>query len=99
MTKDYRHSLAAVEKVTRPDNQLLKTRARLLFLLGVDNVTNGQADSAVYYLNQALNAAQALSLPKAELLFWRAEAYYQSGSYRQACADYDACLAEKGRTN
>jgi tetratricopeptide (TPR) repeat protein len=96
LTKDYRHSLAALEKVTRPDNQLLKTKAKLLFLLGVNTLTEGQGDSAVYLFNQALDLMQTLSLPKGELLYWKAEAYYRSGNYKKACSDYEACLAEKG---
>lgn len=87
-SRDYKASLNVLEKVTKPDANLLKTKARLLFLLGVEQLTNRAYLNAVDYLTQAIQLAQKLGQPTTEYYYWRGEAYYQQQQFTQAQADF-----------
>lgn len=95
-SKDYKASLEVVEKVTNPDANLLITKTKLLFMLGVEHLTNRAFDQAAMYLNQAVDLALKTGQPTAELYYWRGESYFQQQQYALAQADYKRFIDQPG---
>jgi TolA-binding protein len=95
-SRDYKASLEVVEKVAKPDANLLKTKTRLLFLLGVDHMNNRQFDQAGVYLNQAIDLALKTNQSVTELYYWRGEAYFQQQQYALSQADFKRFTEQPG---
>jgi len=87
-SKDYKNALVALERVAKPDDNLLKTKIRILFMLGVESFDNKDYSNALHYFNLSTDLSGKLSVPVTETYYWRGEAYYQLHQYGQALADY-----------
>lgn len=87
-SKDYQRSLSVIEKVTKPDANLLRTKAKLLFLLGTESLSNKSYSQALDYFNQSLALTGKTGSSVVEVYYWRGEAYFQLQRFKDAQADF-----------
>ncbi|MBR4996527.1 MAG: tetratricopeptide repeat protein [Bacteroidaceae bacterium] len=101
-TKNYDAALASIAKIQQPSSVVLEAKQNLLYKAGAEAFANGNIDKAITKLNESLKVGNYDRQTGADALFWRGEAYYRGGNYRQAARDYAQYLnltgERRGRT-
>ena len=101
-TKNYDAALASIAKIQQPSSVVLEAKQNLLYKAGAEAFANGNIDKAITKLNESLKVGNYDRQTGADALFWRGEAYYRGGNYRQAARDYTQYLnltgERRGRT-
>lgn len=101
-TKNYDAALASIAKIQRPSDVVLEAKQKLLYKAGAEAFANGDIDKAITKLNESLKVGNYDNQTSADALFWRGEAHYRGGNYRQAARDYTQYLnltgERRGRT-
>ncbi len=87
-SNDYQRSLSVINQVAKPDASLLKTKAKLLFLLGTEALSSKTYTQALDYFDQSLAINGKTSPDAVEIYYWRGEANSQLQRYRDAEADF-----------
>jgi len=91
-TKNYDAALTSIAKIQRPSSVVLEAKQKLLYKAGTEAFANGDIDKAIAKLNESLKVGSYDKQTNADALFWRGEAYYRDGNYRQAARDYTQYL-------
>lgn len=81
-TKNYEAALASINKIQRPTSQMLDVKQQVLYNLGAQKYADGHNHTAIQHLSQSI----ALR-PTPEAYYWKGEAEYRLGNYRQAESD------------
>ena len=101
-TRNYDAALQSIAKIQRPSKTILEAKQCLLYKAGTEAFANGDLDKAVTKLNESLKVGNYDRQTYADALFWRGEAMFRGGNYRQAEKDYTQYLQQtndkKGRT-
>ena len=101
-TKNYDAALVSIAKIQQPSSVVLEAKQNLLYKAGAEAFANGNIDKAITKLNESLKVGNYDRQTGADALFWRGEAYYRGGNYRQAARDYTQYLnltgERRGRT-
>lgn len=87
-TRNYESALQSIAKIQKPSNTILEAKQRLLYKSGTEAFANADIDKAIKKLNESLKVGDYERQTKAEAHFWRGEAYYRKGNFRQATKDY-----------
>jgi len=87
-SKDYQRSLAVINGVKKPDASLIKTKAKLLFLLGSESLSNKSYKQALAYFDQSLALTGKTGPGVVEIYYWRGEANFELEHYMDAQADF-----------
>ena len=101
-TKNYDAALLSISKIQQPSNTILEAKQKLLYKAGSEAFANGNTAKAITKFNESLAVGDYDRQTRADALFWRGEAYYRQGDYRQASRDYVQYISltkdRKGRT-
>ena len=101
-TKNYDAALLSIGKIQQPSKIILEAKQKLLYKAGSEAFANGNTAKAIAKFNESLGVGDYDRQTRADALFWRGEAYYRNGNYRQAIKDYTQYLNftqdRKGRT-
>lgn len=101
-TKNYNAALTSIAKINQPSSVVLEAKQKLLYKAGTEAFANGDIDKAITKLNESLKVGDYDRQTGADALFWRGEAFYRGGNYRQAARDYTQYLnltnERRGRT-
>lgn len=101
-TRNYDAALQSIAKIQQPSNTILEAKQRLLYKAGTEAFANGDMDKAIAKLNESLKVGNHDRQTSANTLFWRGEAHFRGGNYRQAERDYSQYLnltgERRGRT-
>ena len=92
-TKNYDAALRSISKIKRPSAVVLEAKQALLYKAGTEAFANGNLNVAVAKFNESLGVGEYSKQTRADAFFWRGEAYYRSGNYRQAAKDYTSYLS------
>lgn len=87
-TKDFQASLDVLNKIVNPSQELLETKSKLLFLLGMDKFNNAVYQEALSYFNSSVQLSTQLKLQAPETYFWRGESHYRLENLQAAARDY-----------
>lgn len=87
--RDYAKALKYIDAIRNPDSEQLATRRKILYELGVEALTNGRAESAANYLQQAVSAGGADRNLTAQASLWLGDALSSLGRYREARRAYE----------
>lgn len=101
-TKNYDAALQSIAKIQQPSVTILEAKQKLLYKAGVEAFANGDLNKAITKINESLKVGDYDRQTSADALFWRGEAYFRGGNYRQAARDYTQYLNltndRRGRT-
>ena len=92
-TKNYDAALLSIAKIKHPSNIILEAKQKLLYKAGSEAFANGNTNKAIAKFNESLSVGDYDRQTRADALFWRGEAYYRQGDYRQASKDYAQYLS------
>jgi len=95
-SKEYEQSLSVIQKIAKPDQKLLQTKCRLLFLLGVERFNNGLFKASADLLTESIELSEKLGISSTEAYFWRGEARYGLTQYGTALLDYKKFAGSTG---
>lgn len=98
-TKNYDAALQSISKIQSPSKVILEAKQKLLYKVGTEAFANGDLTKAFAKLNESLKLGDYSRQTRADALFWRGEAYYRKGDYRQAIKDYNSYVNLTGERN
>ncbi len=93
-TRSYEAALQSMAKIKQPGKRILEAKQKVLFQLGTQSFANADFKQAVDYFNQSLQLASHNRQTEADALYWRGEAQYRLGNYRQAEQDFKQYLSK-----
>lgn len=91
---DYLKALAYINKVKNPSKETLATKQKILYTLGMSEITSGNLTAAVSHLSEAAQMRATDVTLADEARLWLGEALYGSGEYRSASTAYASALKE-----
>ena len=89
---DYNRALNSINKVRHPSKATLASKQKILYRLGMSELTSGALGSAVNHLREAADMRDTDAALADESRLWLGEAQYGSGEYRGAAASYASAL-------
>lgn len=87
-TRNYEAALVSIGKIRQPSATLLKAKQRLHHQLGVQHYLNSRWADASEQFSHSIKLGQRDVVAQAESYFWRGEANYHQGQWRNAANDY-----------
>ncbi|GHT03625.1 hypothetical protein AGMMS49525_09020 [Bacteroidia bacterium] len=88
-SKDYQAALAVLSKIKKPGIKTLETKQTLLYFLGAEEFAKNKYDAAINYFNQSTAIDNTITTDaKVQATYWRGEAYFRKGNFKQAAKDY-----------
>lgn len=91
-TRNYTAALKSINKIKKPNNQLLTAKQRLLYQLGVQHYVNGEYVQANNRLEECVQMGSLNPKVLADAHFWRGECRYHITDYKGAVNDYNRFL-------
>lgn len=97
--REYAKALRSIDNIRHPSADVLATRQKVLYALGVEMMTNGEPAQAVSYLQEAAASRSDRDLAVQSSL-WLGDALYSLGRYKEARSAYETFVrGERTRTN
>lgn len=97
--REYAKALKSIDNIKRPSAQVLAVRQKVLYSLGVETMTNGNAALAIPYLQQAARSESDKDLA-AQSSLWLGDACFALGRYGEAQRAYEFFVRnDRSRTN
>jgi tetratricopeptide (TPR) repeat protein len=96
---NYAAALAALQKITRPDDNVLTIKQRVLYGLGTRELQSDDASSALTHLTEAASLSRLDKSIAAEATLWAGECYYDLGDYENAVTAYNNYLSGSQGSN
>jgi len=92
--RDYKKALECIDAIRNPTPDMLTTRQKILYELGIESVTNGRADQAVNYLRQAVDLSRQDRNLAAQASLWLGDALFSLGRFREAQQSYETFIRD-----
>lgn len=89
---DYAGALRAISRVKNPSAATLATRQKILYKLGVGEISSGELRSAAAHLREAASMKGPDATLAAEASLWLGEALFRSDDFSGAAAAYTKAL-------
>lgn len=91
---NYAAALAAIDKIARPDREVLAARQRVLYSLGARELQGGEPAKAQKHLHEAASMKGYDRSIAAEATLWEGECRYKLGDYAGAVKCYNDYLRQ-----
>ena len=92
--RNYEKALRYVESIRNPSDKVLVAKQKILYELGVNALTNGEADRAEKYLSQCVGMRRYDRNLSAQASLWLGDAQFSLGKYREAVRSYRAFVKD-----
>ncbi len=92
-TRSYEAALASIERITRPGNEILASKQKILFHLGTQAFANTLFEQAISRFDASAALGNHNTRIHADALYWRGEAYYRLNRLPEAARDFHAYLS------
>lgn len=89
---DYHRALNSINKVRHPSQATLASKQKILYKLGMSEITTGAFTQAASHLREAADMKSIDAALADESRLWLGEALYGAGDYKGAAAAYTAAL-------
>lgn len=89
---DYHRALNSINKVRNPSKATLASKQKILYKLGMSEITSGALTEAATHLREAADMKTTDPALADESRLWLGEALYGTGDYKAAVAAYTAAL-------
>ena len=86
-TRSYDAALKSIAKISKPGPRIMEAKQKILFRLGTQAFANARFAEALQYFNRSLEVGQYNPSVKADAYYWRGEANYRLGNYKNAGQD------------
>ena len=86
-TRSYDAALKSIAKISKPGPRIMEAKQKILFRLGTQAFANAQFAEALQYFNRSLEVGQYNLATQADAYYWRGEANYRLGNYKEAGKD------------
>lgn len=86
-TRSYDVALKSIAKISKPGPRIMEAKQKILFRLGTQAFANARFAEALQYFNRSLEVGQYNPSVKADAYYWRGEANYRLGNYKNAGQD------------
>ncbi|MCL2596799.1 MAG: tetratricopeptide repeat protein [Paludibacter sp.] len=86
-TQDYTAALNSINKIQKPNAQMLDTKQYLYYRLGIIDYNQNKINTSIEYFTNAVNTTTTGKYT-AEALYWRGNAYYKQGKYEESGKDF-----------
>ena len=86
-TRSYDAALKSISKISKPGPRIMEAKQKILFRLGTQAFANARFAEALQYFNRSLEVGQYNPSVKADAYYWRGEANYRLGNYKNAGQD------------
>ncbi|NDV60021.1 tetratricopeptide repeat protein [Bacteroides sp. 519] len=91
-TRSYEAALTSIERISRPNNQIMEAKQKILFQLGTQSFANANFLKAAGYFTRSTEIGRYNQQTNAEAHYWRGEAYYRLNSLPEATRDFTEYL-------
>jgi len=91
-TRSYDAALKSIAKISKPGPRIMEAKQKILFRLGTQAFANARFAEALQYFNRSLEVGQYNPSVKADAYYWRGEANYRLGNYKNAGQDLRSYL-------
>ncbi|MDR2853950.1 MAG: tetratricopeptide repeat protein [Prevotellaceae bacterium] len=96
-TNDYQAALNSINKIQRPNAQMLESKQYLFYRLGILLHNQNKMRDAINNFTQAIDVAKDGKY-LSEALFWRADSYQKTAKFADAVNDLKTFFANKNAT-
>ena len=86
-TRSYDAALKSIAKISKPGPRIMEAKQKILFRLGTQAFAKARFAEALQYFNRSLEVGQYNPSVKADAYYWRGEANYRLGNYKNAGQD------------
>ncbi len=97
--KNYAAALAAINRIARPSDEILRAKQTVLYNLGARESRQGDAAKALPRLQEAASMGRFDAQLAAEARLWEGQALYRLGRYSEAAEALNAYLKSNSRGN
>lgn len=88
--RNYLKALQYIESIKRPSSEILGAKQKILYELGIELLSNGNAAESVDYLRQCVALSQYDRELGAQASLWLGDALFSLGRYKEAMQSYQA---------
>lgn len=92
-TKNYSAALNSINKIQKPNNEILTAKQRVLYNLGIQEFNAGQYRNTLNYVNQAIALGKKDAEAHAESYYLKGESEFRLGDYKGAANDLKQAIA------
>lgn len=98
-TRSYDAALKSIQRISRPNNQIMEAKQRILFQLGTQAFANANFENAVDYFTQSMAIGRYNRQTNADAAYWRGEANYRLNKTTEAARDFNDYLRSNTQNN
>ena len=98
-THNYDVALQSINKIKSPSAEILKAKQKILYRLGIQEFINGNMNGAISFMDKSAELARYSQAVYADALYWKGEALYRKGEYKNAAASYRMSALKGGAKN
>jgi len=95
-TSNYKEALLSLEKISEMDHSMKEAYQKVAFYRGLELYNNLHYEQAIQTFNKSLQYPGYNRAIYAQANYWKAEAYYQLGDYKNAIEGYNTFLLTTG---
>lgn len=92
--RKYAKALQCIDAIRNPTADMLATRQKILYELGIEAATNGRTDEAAGYLRQCVSLSRHDRNLAAQASLWLGDALFTLGRYSEARKSYETFLRD-----
>ena len=92
---NYLAAINFIEKIDKPSRNMLETKTKLLFLLGMERFNNADYQEAYKRFQESVNLAKTIGIASPEAYFWKGETAYRLNQLSTAKSDFHRFLSDK----
>lgn len=96
VTRNYRDAISSIEKIEVKTSEILRAYQRVTFYRGLELFNNLAYNQAIDHFNLSLQNGSYDRELNARALYWKAEALYRVGEYRNSAENYSNFLRTAG---
>jgi TolA-binding protein len=96
VTRNYRDAISSIEKIEVKSSEILRAYQRVTFYRGLELFNNLSYNQAIDHFDLSLKNGSYSRELNARALFWKAEALYRTGDYRNSADTYAQFLRTAG---
>ena len=96
VTRNYSDAINSIEKIQNKTPDVLRAYQRVTFFRGLELFNNQSYSQAINYFNLSLENSSYDRNLNSRALFWKAEALYRTGNYRNSITAYNQFLNTAG---
>lgn len=96
---NYLAAINFIEKIDHPSQNMLETKTKLLFQLGMERFNNADYQEAYKRFQECVNLSNQIGLTAPEAYFWKGETAYRLNQLATAKSDFQRFLSDKNASS